>query len=193
MAPWPTLPGRPALLRPLRYDDLRPGLDQRGLQDAVRGRHPSPDRHPRLLAEFSRDAGARNDCAGHHHRRLRGDGGAGLHRQPLDPVRHRARHRHRGRRRDRHRRGRDEIYRAQDVGARRRDPRDGRAVRTDHRHHAGADGGVRSGRVRAGPHRQHVRPVRPRHRGDRPDQRGQRSNLEADPVRSVASHPRPAE
>ena len=95
-------------------------FDRRGLHDAVRGRHPRPDRHPRLPAELPRDAGARDDRAGHHHRRLRGDGGARLHRQPLDPVRHRARHRHRGRRRDRHRRGRDEIHRAENVGARRR-------------------------------------------------------------------------
>ena len=64
--------------------------------------------------------------------------------------------------------------------------RDGRAVRADHGHHAGADGGVHSGRLRAGPHRQHVRPVRPRHRGDRPHQRGQRGDAEADPMRAVA-------
>ena len=36
---------------------------------------------------------------------------------------------------------------------RRRDQGDGRAVRPDHRHHAGADGGVPAGGVPARPHR----------------------------------------
>ena len=65
-------------------------------------------------------------------------------------------------------------------------------IRSGHRHHPGADGGVPSGGVRSGPHRQHVRPVRARHRRDRADQRGQRRDAEADPMRVVASHPRPA-
>ncbi len=87
-------------------------LDLRGLYDAVSGRRSGPDRDPRLPAEFSRDAGAGDDGSGHHHRRLRRHGGARLHRQSLDALRHRAGDRHRRRRRHRHRRGRVEIYRA---------------------------------------------------------------------------------
>ena len=45
-------------------------------------------------------------------------------------------------------------------GARRRDRGDEGAVRADHRHHAGADGGVSAGGLRAGPHRADVRAVR---------------------------------
>ena len=48
---------------------------------------------------------------------------------------------------------------------------DGRAARPDHRHHAGADGGVRAGRLPARPDRPDVPPVRARHRRDRADQR----------------------
>ena len=117
-----------------------------------------------------------------------GDGGARLHRQPVDPVRHRAGDRHRGRRRHRHRRGRLEVYRAGHVRPRRRDQGDGRTVRTGRRHHAGADGGVPAGRLRARPDRQDVRPVRAGHRGDGADQRDQRGDAEADAVRPVAAH-----
>ena len=67
---------------------------------------PGADRHPGLPAGLARHAGAGDDGAGDDHRRLRGDGGAGLHHQPVDAVRHRAGHRHRGRRRHRRRRGR---------------------------------------------------------------------------------------
>ena len=55
-------------------------------------------------------------------------------------------------------------YRARRAAARSRDQGDGRAVRPDHRHHAGADVGVHSGGVHAGADRQDVRAVRP---GDR--------------------------
>ena len=51
--------------------------------------------------------------------------------------------------------------------ARRLDQGDGRAVRPDHRHHAGADVGVHPGGVHAGPHRQDVRAVRAGDRRDR--------------------------
>ncbi len=50
---------------------------------------------------------------------------------------------------------------------RRRDQGDGRAVRADHRHHAGADVGVHAGGVPARPDRAHVRAVRPGDRRDR--------------------------
>ena len=85
-------------------------FDHRGLQDLVSGRHPGPHRDPRLSAEFSRDAGARDDGSGHHHRRFRRHGGAGLHRQSVHPVRHRIGDRHRRRRRHRYRRRGVEIY-----------------------------------------------------------------------------------
>ena len=187
------VPRGPALRHPLRHHDLHQRLDQRGLQDAVRGRHPGADRHPRLPAELPRHAGAGDDRAGHDHRRFRRHGGAGLHGQPLDPVRHRAGDRHRGRRRDRHRRGRDEIHRAAACpGHDSAITGDGRAVRADHRHHAGADGGVHPGRLRAGPDRQHVRPVRAGHRRDRLHQRDQRGDAEADAMRPMAAHARAA-
>ena len=87
-------------------------FDLGGLHDALPGRRSRADRDPRLPAEFPRHAGAGDDGSGHHHRRLRRHGGARLHRQSLDALRHRAGHRHRRRRRHRHRRGRLEIYRA---------------------------------------------------------------------------------
>ena len=49
-----------------------------------------------------------------------------------------------------------------------------RAVRADHRHHAGADVGVHPGGIPARPDRPDVRAVRPGHRRDRTDQRDQR-------------------
>ena len=88
------------------------GLDQRGLQDADRGRPAGAGRDPDLPAGLARDAGAGDHGAGDDHRRLRRDGGARLHRQPLDAVCDRARDRHRGRRRHRRGRGRRAQYRA---------------------------------------------------------------------------------
>ena len=103
---------RAAFPKDLRYDIpydttifVKASIDE-VYHDALRGRLSRPRRHPLLPAEFPRDAGAGDDRAGHHHRRLRRHGGARLHGQPVDPVRHRARHRHRRRRRHRHRRGR---------------------------------------------------------------------------------------
>ena len=72
---------------------------------------------------------------------------------------------------------------------RRRDQRDGRAVRPDHRHHAGADGGVPAGRLPARPHRPDLRAVRAGDRGDRADQRDQCRDAEADAMRDVAAPP----
>ena len=74
------------------------------------------------------------------------------------------------------------------VGSRCRHQGDGRVVRTDHRHHAGADGGVHTGRLRAGPDRQHVRAIRAGDRGDGADQRRQRRDAQADAMRAVAPH-----
>ncbi len=127
------------------------------------------DRHPRLPAGLARDAGAGDDRAGHHHRRLRGHGGARLHGEPVDAVRHHPRHRHRRRRRHHRRRGRGQAHRAWADAARCRHQGDGRVARADHRHHAGADGGVHAGRVPARAVRADVPPVRARHRRDRAD------------------------
>jgi HAE1 family hydrophobic/amphiphilic exporter-1 len=80
-----------------------------------------------------------------------------------------------------------EIYRAGHVRPRRRSQGDGRTVRTDHRHHTGADGGFSAVGLRARPQRRDVRAIRPGHRGDGADQRNQRDDPEADPVRPVAA------
>ncbi len=100
-------------------------------------RLPHPDRggaararrHPRVPAGLARDAGAGDDGAGDDHRRLRGHGGARLHRQPVDAVRHHPRDRHRRRRRD-HRGGRrGQAHRARALPARCRGQGHGRAAR----------------------------------------------------------------
>ena len=80
----------------VRHHQIRLGIDQRGLQDADRGRPARSRRDPDLPAGLARDAGAGDHGAGDDHRRLCGDGGARLHRQYLDPVCDRARDRHRG-------------------------------------------------------------------------------------------------
>ena len=95
----------------VRHHQIRLGIDQRGLQDADRGRPAGAGRDPDLPAGLARDAGAGDHGAGDDHRRLRGDGGARLHRQHLDPVCDRAGDRHRGRRRHRRGRGRGAQYR----------------------------------------------------------------------------------
>jgi HAE1 family hydrophobic/amphiphilic exporter-1 len=68
----------------VRHHQIRLGIDQRGLQDADRGRPARARRDPDLPAGLARDAGAGDHGAGDHHRRLCGDGGARLHRQYLD-------------------------------------------------------------------------------------------------------------
>ena len=159
------LPQGPGLRGALRHHPLRQRLDQRGLPDPDRGGRPGADRHRAVPAGLARHAGAGHDHPGDDHRRLRRHGGAGLHRQHHDPVRHRAGDRHRGRRRHRHRRRRRPSHRARHDAPRRRHQGDGRAVRAGHRHHPGADVGVPAGRLRARPDRPDVRPVRPGHRG----------------------------
>ena len=64
------------LLDPVRHDDLRRGVDPRGLQDPVRGGRPRPDRHPGLPPGLAGRADPGDDRPGDDHRRLRGDGGA---------------------------------------------------------------------------------------------------------------------
>ena len=90
------LSARDDLHHPLRHHALRLCLDLGGLQDPDRGRCAGADRDPGLPAGLEGDAGAGDHGAGDHHRRLRGHGRHGIHRQSLDPLRHRARHRHRG-------------------------------------------------------------------------------------------------
>ena len=112
----------------------------------------------------------------------------GFHGQSLHVVRDHFGDRHRGRRRDRRGGGRGTPYRARPDTARCCHQGDGRAVRADHRHHAGADVGVHSGGIPAGPDRADVRAVRPGDRGDCVDQRDQCRDAEADAVRAVAAH-----
>ena len=106
------LPARHQIRHAVRHHQIRQRLDQRGLQDPDRGRLPGADRHPGVPAGLARDAGAGDHRAGHHHRRVRGDGRARLHHQPVDAVCDRAGDRHRGRRRHRRGRGRGAQYRA---------------------------------------------------------------------------------
>ena len=72
------------------------------------------------------------------------------------------------------------------VGPRRGDCGDESAVRADHRHHAGADGGVPAGVVPARAHRADLCAVRAGDCGDGSDQRHQRGDAEADAVRALA-------
>ena len=65
------------------------------------------------------------------------------------------------------------------------DQGDGRTVRADHRHHAGADVGVHPGGVHAGPDRQDVRAVRAGDRRDRAAERHQCRDAETDAGRAV--------
>ena len=99
------------LRHPVRYHRLRKDLDRRGLQDADRGRRAGADRHPGVPAGLARHAGAGHHRAGHDHRRLRRDGGTGVHGQPVHLVRDHPGDRHRGRRRHRHRRRRGPLHR----------------------------------------------------------------------------------
>ena len=68
-----------------------------------------------------------------------------------------------------------------------RDQGDGRVVRADHRHHAGADLGVPAGVVPAGADRADVCAIRAGDRRDRAAQRRQRRDPEADAMRAVAA------
>src|SRR5580704_13929102 len=181
------VPAGPGLRRAVRHDEVRDGLDQRGVPDLGRGWHPGPHRNRDLPAGLARHAGAGDDDPGDDHRRLRRHGGARLHHQHDDHVRHRVGDRHRRRRRHRDRRGRGPSYRARYDAPRRRHPGDERAVRAGHRHHPGADVGVPAGGLRARPHRQDVRTIRAGHRRDRLHQRHQRRDPETDAVRHVAA------
>ncbi len=179
------VPARDDVERALRHHQVRRRRHPRGLQDADRGRDSRADRDPRIPAGLARDAGARHHRSRHHHRRVRGDGGVRLHGQPDDAVCHHPRHRHRRRRRDRRRGGRGKAHRARPLPARRDRQGHGRAAGPDHRHHAGADGGVRAGGLPAGLERADVPAVRDGDRGHGRHQRDQRADPEARAVRPV--------
>ena len=161
------LPAGPDLQHSIRYDDLCPGFDQRGMEDAVRGGDPGSDRDRGIPAGLARHAGADDHGARDHYRRFRRHGRAGVHGQPVDAVRDRAGDRHRRRRRHRGGRGRSPPYRARIAREGGGDPSDERAVRSDHRHHAGADVGISAGGLHPRPHRPDVRAVRAGDRRDR--------------------------
>ncbi len=80
-------------------------------------------------------------------------------------------------------------YRARPLPARRGREGDGPAARTGHRHHARADVGVHPGGLPAGADRADVPAVRAGDRGDRPHQRDQRGDAEADAMRALAPAP----
>ncbi len=87
---------RPELHRSVRHDEVRHRIDPRGLQDSDRGGGAGADRHPGVSAGLASHAGAGDHRAGNHHRCIRGDGGDGLHREPVDIVRHHPGDRHSG-------------------------------------------------------------------------------------------------
>ena len=95
--------------------------------------------------------------------------------------------RHRGGRRDRGGGRRHPSHGTWPLGTRRRRARHAGVVRADHRHHAGADVGVRAGCVPARPDRPDVRAVRHRDRRHRPALGDQRGDAEADAMRAVAA------
>jgi HAE1 family hydrophobic/amphiphilic exporter-1 len=72
------LPARPRLLDAVRHHRLRQDLDQRGVHDPVRGRHPGAGRDRGLPAGLARHAGAGHHHPGHHHRLVRRDGALGF-------------------------------------------------------------------------------------------------------------------
>ena len=181
------LPGRPHLCDALRHHEIRQSRDQRGLPNADRGRRSGAHRHSGLPAGLAGDARPGDDRSGDDHRRLRRDGGAWVLRQSLDAVRHRARDRHRRRRRDRHRRGRLALCRAGRPRPRGGGQGDGRPDGSGHRHHAGVDVGIHSGRLPAGADRTDLPAVRARHCRHRLHQRDQRRDLEAYAKRAVAA------
>ena len=181
------LPARHEVRHAVRHHEIRASLGARGLHDADRGRPARAGRDPGVPAGLARDAGAGDDRAGDHHRRVRRDGGARLHHQHVDAVCDRAGDRHRRRRRHRRGRRRRPQYRAGHERPRRRDQGDGPAVRADRRHHPGADLGVPAGLVPRRPHRADLFAIRAGDRGDRAAVRHQRGDAEADAMRAVAA------
>ena len=111
------VPRGAGILDPVQHDDLRRGVDPRGLQDPVRGGRARPDRDPRLPPGLAGRADPGDDRAGDDHRRLRGDGGPGLLGQHADALRPGPGHRHRRRRRDRDRRERRPPHRPRQAAA----------------------------------------------------------------------------
>ena len=95
----------------------------------------------------------------------------GFHDQPADAVRGGAGDRHRGGRRDRGGGGGVAAHGARPDAEAGRDRRDARAVRPDHRDHAGADVGVSAAGVHAGDHGADVPAVRAGDCGDGADHR----------------------
>ncbi len=159
------LPGQYHLRNPLQHHARRQSLDRQGADDAGRGGRAGLHRDVPVPAEHPL----------HHHSDHRGAGGAARHlrdaasgrlfHQHADDVRHGAGGRHSGRRR--HRRGRER--RAHHGG--RRPAAEGSDAQGDvadhqrhHRHHAGADRGVRADGVLPGVGRHHLPPVL-RHHG----------------------------
>ena len=181
---------------PVRHDDLRRGVDPRGLQDAVRGRGAGAGRHPGLppglagrlvpattvpvtiIGAFAAMAAAR------------------LLDQHAHAVRPGAGHRHRRRRRDRDRRERRRTT-STTTGS---PPKEAtikamsRGDRAGHRHHPGAHGRVPADRLPRRDHRPALPPVRPDHRRHGRHQRHQRRDAQAGPVRHLpAAQPRAPE
>ena len=174
---------------PLDTTQFVEAVDPRGLQDAARSRRAGADRDPGLPAGL---AGACSIPATTVPVTIIGAFAAmaalGLHGQHADAVRPGAGDRHRGRRRDRDRRERRAPHRA--AGCRRSEATIkamDEVTRADHRHHAGADGGVPADGVPGRHHRPALPAVRAHDRRHGAHQRDQRRHAQAGPVRRVAA------
>ena len=154
------LPGQYRLRNPLQHHARRQGLDQQGADDAGRGGGAGLHRDVPVPAEHPLHHHSDHRGAGGAARHLRDADGGRLFHQHADDVRHGAGGRHPRRRR--HRRGRERRAHHGGGGpaAEGSDPQgDVADHQRHHRHHAGADGGVRADGVLPGIGRHHLPPV----------------------------------
>ena len=154
------LPDQYRLRNPLQHHARRQGLDQQGADDAGRGGGAGLHRDVPVPAEHPLHHHPDHRGAGGAARHLRDADGGRLFHQHADDVRHGAGGRHPRRRR--HRRGRERRAHHGGGGpaAEGSHPQgDVADHQRHHRHHAGADGGVRADGVLPGIGRHHLPPV----------------------------------
>ena len=126
-----------------------------------RGAAAGGRRGVRVPAELAHHAHPHHRHPGLADRHPGGDEDARLLPQHAEPARHGAGDRPGGRRRDRGGRECRAPARSRAAAARRDPQGDGGSHRADHRHHGGADGGVRAGRLHPRRRRPALQPVRP--------------------------------